>query len=62
MLYCPYFCSKLKLWALVRSTSERRFQLVPTIYVLSKYIEGIQIVLLNMAIISPSEVENICIS
>ena len=34
--YFSYFCSKRRLWVLVRTASERRFERVPTIYVLSR--------------------------
>ena len=34
--YFSYFCSKHRLWVLVRTASMRQFQRVPTIYVLSR--------------------------
>ena len=34
--YFSYFCSKHRLWVLVRTASARRFYRIPTIYVLSK--------------------------
>ena len=34
--YFSYFCSKHRLWVLIRTASARRFERVPTIYVLSR--------------------------
>ena len=41
--YFSYFCSKHRLWVLVRTASVRRFLRVPTIYVLSKNKKNIKI-------------------
>ena len=43
--YFSYFCSKYRLWVLVRTTSARRFKRVPTIYVLSRNMKNIRIFL-----------------
>ena len=36
LIFFSYFCSKHRLWVLVRTASPRRFYRVPTIYVLSR--------------------------
>ena len=41
--YFSYFCSKHRLWVLVRIASTRRLQWVPTFYVLSRYTKNIRI-------------------
>ena len=40
-----YFCSKHRLWVLVRTASPRRFSRVPTIYVLSRNMKKIRVFL-----------------
>ena len=45
-----YFCSKHRLWVLVRTASSRRFSRVPTIYVLSRNMKNIRIFYLKIFI------------
>ena len=54
-----FFCPKHRVWVLVRTDSERRFQRVPTIYVLRKNKKNIKYFL--PTILSFYDLKNLCI-